>query len=342
MDQQNLRFTRHVLPVVAGTTVRFKNSDAVEHNVFTPYSYHSCQNRHCPKCQNDQAQQWVTKQTELLVDVRYFLVTFTLPKELRQLARANQRTAYDILFATSSAALQKLAEDPTYIGGRLGFVGVLHTWTRDLRYHPHVHYLVPGGGLSPQGRSWRFSQKKFLLPVKALSKIFRAKFRDALAAAGLFDQVPSSVWQKDWVVHSKPAGRGREVLRYFAPYIYRVAITNRRLLGLEDNQVSFRYKDHATKKWRLTTVSAEEFIRRFLQHVLPRGFQKVRYYGWLHPRQRNILLTLQLLLGRASATANDPLQRPKTLNHLCPKCGKAMRLIEEIPPHRRAPPQAQL
>src|SRR2546421_1056804 len=171
------------------------------------YSYHSCQNRHCPKCGNEQANDWLQAQQNLLLPINYFLVTFTLPQELRAVARSNQKLIYNLLFRASSAALLKLAQEPRFVGGRIGMVGVLHTWTRQLLYHPHVHYIVTGGGLTDGGR-WRSSRKDFLVPVKALSPIIRAKFRDALKQTELFAQAPAQVWQKDWVVHSEPVGSG--------------------------------------------------------------------------------------------------------------------------------------
>jgi Putative transposase/Transposase zinc-binding domain len=165
------------------------------------YSYHSCKNRHCPKCQNQQANEWLQAQPELLLPTHHFLVTFTLPAELRALARSHQKTSYNLLFRASAAALLQLARDPRFVGARLGMVGVLHTWTRQLLYHPHVHYIVPGGGLTADGR-WRSSRSDFLVPVKALSLIFRAKFRDALKKSALFAFVNPRVWFHHWVVHS--------------------------------------------------------------------------------------------------------------------------------------------
>jgi ribosomal protein L37AE/L43A len=209
------------------------------------YSYHSCKNRHCPKCQNEQANDWLAEQQNLLLPIHHFLVTFTLPKELRALARSHQKTIYNLLFRTSSAALRQLAQDPRFVGARLAMVGVLHTWTRQLLYHPHVHYIVTGGGLTDDGR-WRAARKDFLVPVKALSPIFRAKFRDALKQSELFAQVPAQVWQKDWVVHSEPVGSGRQAFQYLAPYIFRVALSNNRLRQLDNGNVSFSYKDSAT------------------------------------------------------------------------------------------------
>jgi ribosomal protein L37AE/L43A len=176
------------------------------------FSYHSCKNRHCPKCQNQQANEWLDQQQQLLLPTPHFLVTFTLPQELRAVARSNQKIVYNLLFRASAAALMKLAHDPRFGGGQIGMVGVLHTWTRQLLYHPHVHYIVTGGGLTAAGR-WRASRPDFLVPVKALSRIFRAKFRDQLKKTALFAQVPPRVWRKDWVVHCAPVGSGAQAFQ---------------------------------------------------------------------------------------------------------------------------------
>jgi hypothetical protein len=193
------------------------------------YAYHSCGNRSCPKCGQDKTQRWIEKQHNLLLPTHYFLVTCTLPGELRPIARSNQKIVYDLLFKSSAAALQKLAKDPRFVGGDIGMMGGLHTWQRDMGYHPHVHFIVPGGGLSPDRSQWLPSNTEFFVPVEALSPIFRAKFRDALKKTDLFDSVPAGVWEKDWVVHCKPVGNGNSALKYLAPYIYRVAITNNRI-----------------------------------------------------------------------------------------------------------------
>ena len=244
----------------------------------------SCGNRHCPTCQRDKAEAWLAHQTERLLPCPYFLVTFTLPAGLRDVARSHQRVVYSALFEASSAALRALAADPKYVGtDRLGFFGVLHTWGRTLEYHPHVHYVVPGGGLSADGTRWLPSRADFLVPVKALSPIFRGKFRDLLRDAGLLDQVAPSVWQHDWVVHSQPAGDGRQSLRYLAPYVFRVAIGDHRIVSCDDGQVTFTYRRVGSNRRRKMTLEAMEFLRRFLQHVLPSGLQKVRYYGFLSP-----------------------------------------------------------
>src|SRR2546425_420208 len=225
------------------------------------YSYHSCKNRHCPKCQNQQANEWLAAQQNLLLPTPHFLVTFTLPEELRALARSNQKTIYNLLFRASSAALLQLAQDPRFVGARLGMVGVLHTWTRQLLYHPHVHYLVTGGGLTAAGR-WRSSRADFLVPVKALSLIFHAKFRDQLKQTELFAAVDARVWKKQWVVHSEAVGTGEAAFKYLAPYIFRVAISNNRLSKLEHGKVTFAYKESATDQLKHCTIAAQEFIDR--------------------------------------------------------------------------------
>jgi hypothetical protein len=302
------------------------------------FSYHSCQNRHCPKCQNQQANQWLEEQKSLLLPVPYFMVTFTLPAELRPLARSNQKTIYSLLFRASSAALLKLAQDPRFVGGRVGMVGVLHTWTRQLRYHPHVHYLVTGGGLSADG-NWKSSRPDFLVPEKALAVIFRAKLRDALKKAALFASVDRRVWKKRWVVDCEAVGTGEAAFKYLAPYIFRVAISNNRLLKLEHGNVTFSYKESATDQLKSAKVTAEEFIRRFLQHVLPPRFIKVRYYGLLSPKHRQLLQQARQLL--AAATGKVKSKDLKLIEPLaplrCPHCGGPLTLLGPLAPRGRAP-----
>jgi ssDNA-binding Zn-finger/Zn-ribbon topoisomerase 1 len=303
----------------------------------TIYHYHSCRDRHCPKCQNGKAQQWLEKQQDLLPAASYFMLTFTLPSELRRVARSHQELFYNLLFRTSADAVQKLAQDPRFVGGWMGMVGVLHTWGRNLAYHPHVHYVVPGGGLAADG-TWRPSRKNFLLPVKALSKVFRAKFRDALrqCAPDTFAEIPAEVWKKEWVVHSQPVGNGLSTFKYLAPYIFRVAISNRRILKLTNGKVTFRYRTTDTGTLRTCTLQAGEFIRRFLQHVLPKGFVKVRYYGFLASGCRPQLAALRQQLGSLATdqpsdsdvdSGDEPSAEQDSSNGavvLCPSCGRPM------------------
>ena len=308
----------------------------------TCYRYHSCRNRHCPKCQHDAAQRWLDQQHALLLPVPYFLLTFTLPEGLRSVARSNQKRIYNLLFQASAAATQQLAQDPRFIGGSIGMIGVLHTWTRDLNYHPHVHCLVPGGGLAPDGRAWRQAHEDFLLPVRALSILFRAKFRDALRQTDLFQRVPPEVWHQDWVVHCQPVGDGATALKYLAPYIFRVAISNRRILSLERSQVGFAYTDAQTGQRKTCTVSVEEFIRRFLQHVLPKGFCKVRYYGFFGPAKRKTLSQVRELLCAKAILSQPQLSSPSAPQAAeqprCPTCGRIMTLRSILRPRSRCPP----
>ena len=322
------------------------------------YSYHSCKNRHCPTCQNGQGQKWLEEQKEMLLPVSYFMVTpdqargrlFTVPEELRDLIRSHQRDLYNILFRASAAALQELAYDPRFVGGKLGMHGVLQTWTRDMFYHPHVHYLVPGGGLSPDGSTWLPSREDFFVHVKPLSILFRAKFRDELKKTDLFLLVDPQVWSKSWVVDCEPVGSGEEAFRYLAPYIFRVAITNNRILGLEDGKVTpdqargrlFEYKDSSTAQMKQCTITAEDLIRRFLQHVLPDRFIKVRSYGFLAPSNRHLLEKIKELLGGVSTPETESagkasdLKEPKDVLR-CPLCGGILILVETIQPKSRLP-----
>jgi len=313
------------------------------------YSYHSCKNRHCPKCQNDAATRWLEQQRTLLLPVPYFLVPFTLPAELRPVARSHQHCLYNLLLQTSAAALQALTLDPRYLGGQIGMVGVLHTWTRDLASHPHVHYLIPGGALSPEGLQWLSPRSAaWLVPVRALSRLFRGKFKAALTTAGLYDPVPPQVWHKDWVTHCTPAGTGTEVLTYFAPYIYRIALTNNRLETFEDGHVTFRVKKRSGAGWKRLTLPAEAFIHRFLQHVLPKRFPKVRSYGFLSPSRRTVLPQLRTLVAACPSNVPGPASDPPRAPHKppptpaeerrCRQCGGLLVCLVRLSPYPRAPP----
>jgi hypothetical protein len=249
--------------------------------------------------------------------------------------------------------MQHLAGDPRFMGGLMGMVGVLHTWGRNLSYHPHLHYLVTGGALAADGKAWLPARDNFLLPVKALSKIVRARFRDALRQTSLFTLVPESVWHQAWVVHCQPVGNGVAALKYLAPYIFRVAISNNRILKLADGKVTFRYRASDTGKLKTCTLSAEEFIRRFLQHILPKGFVKVRYYGFLSAGRRRQLAAIHQLLDNPPASqpaavdgtdaeigidipgADAP---PSRFTMLCPSCGQAMQRRRIPRPQGRCPP----
>jgi hypothetical protein len=315
---------------LGGQVYRCPNCEQVQ------YSYHSCRNRHCPKCQNENAQRWLDKQQAVLLPVPYFLLTFTLPASFNEVARSHQRLLYDLLFKTSAAATQQLAQESRWLGGQVGTVGVLHTWGRNLAYHPHVHYLVPGGGLSTDGQSWLPARHNFLLPVRALSRVFRGKLRQALRHTDCYARIPANVWQQDWVVHCEAVGSGLNALKYLAPYIFRVAISNNRILKLKGDRVTFRYRATESGAEKRCSLGAEEFIHRFLQHVLPKGFVKVRYYGFFAATQRPKLISLRQQLSQPTAaipspeTSLAPTPAPRRL--LCPQCGQPMLCQQTLPP----------
>jgi hypothetical protein len=301
----------------------------------------SCGNRHCPTCQQDKTRRWLETQTARLLPCPYFLLTFTLPAELRAFVRSHQRMAYAALFEASSSAIQTLAADPKHVGSpRVGFFGVLHTWGRTLEYHPHVHYVVPGGAVSEDGSQWLPSRADFFVPVQALSVIFRARFRDLLQRAGLLGQIGPSVWRQDWVVHCQAVGDSRASLQYLAPYVFRVAISDRRIVSCDDGRVTFTYRKSGTSHWRRMTLDAQEFIRRFLQHVLPGGFQKVRHYGFLSSASKLSVEAVRWLVtlhnGERFALRpyprEDAFPRPR---RRCAECGGPLRVTFLLP--ARAP-----
>lgn len=303
----------------------------------------SCGNRHCPQCQGHKAKEWLDAQLEKLLPCPYFLITFTVPKELRRFVRAHPRECYRAMFQASAATLIELAKNSKYVGSRrLGFTGVLHTWGRSLSYHPHVHFIVPGGALGEDGTAWLPSRADFFVPVRAASVIFRAKFKELLAEAGLIvlGKIPPEVWTKSWVVHSKAVGDGRRALRYLAPYVFRVALSNRRIVKCEPGpdglgRVTITYRKSGSRRYRAMQLTAEEFIRRFLQHVLPRGFQKVRHYGFAHPRHRidpewlKMLVTATLNLVYELIVAPKPL--PVPVLPTCPHCGGVLSRVGILP-----------
>lgn len=261
------------------------------------FSYHSCRNRSCPTCHRDQTERWLAARKAELLPCPYFHVTVTVPAELRGVLRANQRDGYAALMKAAAEAIIELAHDRRHVGGTVGVLAVLHTWTQQLVYHPHVHCLVTGGGVSEDGRSWHPARPDYLVPTKALAVLVRAKLKAALAKRRPDLVLPPAVWRKPWVAHCTAWGDGAEaVLRYLARYVFRVAITNNRIVGLDDSGVTIRHKDRASGRWLKTRLTGHEFMRRFLQHVLPKGLHKVRYYGLWHPARREHAARARLML----------------------------------------------
>ena len=295
------------------------------------YSYHSCRNRSCPKCHKNDTKAWIQGREKELLPVPYYHVIFTLPHELSGFMRLYQQDLYGLFIKSAADSILKLTADPHYVGAQVGVMAVLHTWGSNLSYHPHVHCLVTGGGLAPDGQTWIPARDDYLVPVKALSKLFRGIFLARIHRQFEEIHLPKSIWQKDWVVHCKPAVNGtRTVLNYLARYIHRAAIANSRILSVDNGKVTFRYKDSKRGAYNKTmTVRAGEFIRRFLQHALPAGVHKVRYYGLWSPSNRKKLHKMQQTLTQLENNQQERLEEdtdtevsPPSESQLCPHCQK--------------------
>ena len=298
-----------------------------------------CGNRHCPNCQHHKSRQWLQTQLDRQLPGHHFMLTFTVPEKLRRFIRSHQRVGYAAMFAASSQTIKKLAADPKYIGADMpGFFGVLHTWGRQMPYHPHIHYIVPGGALSKTDGKWHCSRIDFFLPVKAMSKIFKAKFRDIIKNSGLYSQIDSDVWNQNWVVNCQAIGAGEHSLKYLAPYVFKVAISNSRIVKLEDRRVFFKYRKHKSNRWRTMSLEVIEFMRRFLQHVLPTGFMKVRYYGFLHP---GCCVPLEKVKALIELAFGFEITAPKTVLEpaepmVCTNCNATLALRASVLPFRYA------
>ena len=296
-------------PALGGSLYRCDDCAALD------YAYHSCRNRHCPTCQEDRAQDWLERVRARLLPCDHYLLTFTLPSELRALARSHQASVYAALLREAAAAVQTLADDRTWVGGTVGILAVLHTWSRTMEYHPHAHLLVTAGGLTPDGAAWVTpAHPRFLMPGYALSAIFRAKMRDVFGRAELLGAIDPAVWTRPWTVHIQQIGSGEHATRYLARYVYHVALTNHRLDRFAHGRVTFRYTHARTQETRRVTLPVDTFVARFLQHVLPRGFTKVRYYGLLSPTGRTDLERARQLLELHAAAASANTSREVTLH----------------------------
>lgn len=298
-----------------------------------------CGNRHCPTCQHDKMDQWLHKQMQKLLPTHYFLLTVTLPQGLRATIRSHQKVTYTALFSCVHKALKKLAKDKRFIGStRIGYLAVLHTWGSGLQYHPHLHLVIPGGALSEESDQWLPSRQDLFVHTKPLSVIFKAKFRDAMKKAKLYDKIDPLVWEQQWVVDSQAVGKGQNSLRYLSRYVFRVAISNNRIKCIENGLIKFQYKNRQKKSWKTMTLDAMEFIRRFLQHVLPKGFMKVRHYGFLNPNTTLSIEKIRELISLIHDVIGDLL--PKIPEHKnwsikCSCCGHALKFIIFLMPIAR-------
>jgi hypothetical protein len=338
---------------LGGHVLRCDTCDEVE------IAYNSCRNRHCPKCQGSAAKRWLQRQQQDLLPVEYFHVVFTLPAAIAEIAFYNPTVVYDLLFKVSAETLRTIARDPKHLGADIGLTAVLHTWGSALTHHPHIHCIVPGGGLSPDGQ-WRPCRLGFFLPVRVLSRLFRRLFLEQLAARhdqlrffGEIERLANPVdfndylkplRQIEWVVYAKRPFSGPEaVLAYLSLYTHRVAISNSRLLRYDGNRVTFKWKDYRAPgryRHKTMTLQASEFIRRFLIHVLPPGFHRIRHFGLFANHQRwSMLDTLRHLLDAVEPTDVD--EAPASVpSFVCRRCGEPLIVIERFDrPHTRAPPQ---
>jgi hypothetical protein len=295
------------------------------------YLPHSCGHRSCPKCQNHETSTWLDRQRQKLLPIPYFLVTFTLPAPLRSLAQANSREFFEAMFQASAEALQKLGADPRFLGGQVGMTGVLHTHNRRLGFHPHIHYLFPGGAIDQKMRFWKRKDWHVLFPEPALSRIFRGKLLEFIQRMGW--ALPEGLPKGDWVVNCKKAGSGDPALKYLSRYLYRGIVAEKRIVRNQGGMVTFRYRESKTGQWRERTLPGEEFLWLVLQHVLPRGFRRTRDFGFLHGNARKSLRLVQLLLQ-----AKVPIRelRPRPVFR-CPDCAAAMAIIA-VRSHRERHP----
>ncbi len=336
----------------------------------TLIAYNSCRNRHCPKCQGAAATEWLAEREAELLPVPYYHVVFTLPAAIADIAYQNKAAIYDLLFRTSAETLITIAADPQHLGARIGVLSVLHTWGSALTHHPHVHMIVPGGGISLDGKNWVSCRPRFFLPVRVLSRLFRRLFLEKLVAAHkagelqffghhaplsdaqAFAAYLAPLRNSDWVVYSKrPFGGPKQVLAYLARYTHRVAISNRRLIAFDDKGVTFKWKDYRIEgrnRYKVMTLATDEFIRRFLIHVLPGGFHRIRHYGLFAngSRAANIARARELLVvptpKAVDRAADTDTAEPQSLSHPCPCCGGRMIIIETFErgstPRYRPPP----
>jgi hypothetical protein len=298
----------------------------------------SCGNRHCPSCQHEKTQDWLQKQTDRLLPVHHFLVTFTVPQEVHDVIRAQRKIGFDAIFAAGAKTLRARTARSRYLkDGELGFFGVLHTWGRDLRqFHPHVHFVVPGGTISKDGTKWLSTPTNFLFYHGTVIEEYRKFFRQEMQREGLLDQIPAAVWQQKWVVDIKPVGNGQAVLKYLAPYVHRIAISDMRIVECDEQSVTYRWTPSKTKTSKTRKVTGEQFVQSFVQHVLPQQFQKVRHYGWMSSNSRfdieKIRWLVWLWLGwtywLGSGMIVPDKRKPEPLR--CEHCGGHLQLLAII------------
>jgi len=305
-------------------TIHVKCPECGDVEVFS----HSCGNRNCPACQNHETTQWINRQMEKLLPVDYFMVTVTVPYELRMAVWYNQKKCYNALFDTAFLAMKEIAKNPKHLGGDIGMTAVLHTHARNLDYHPHIHFIIPGGAVDKKNKLWKKKKGKYLFPWKKLSKLFKGKLLALLKEQKI--DFPKSVYKKEWRVNMKEAGSGREALLYLSRYLYRGVISEKKIFNNHNGTVTFSYIESATGIKKYRTMKGEDFLFHVIQHVLPKGFRRCRDYGFLHGNAKKILKLLQLIL---QVKLEDEIEN-KRPEYKCPKCGSRMRIMYHTFPDR--------
>jgi len=354
---------------VCRTAVLGGHKDQCDHCGHLEISYNSCRNRHCPKCQTLRKEKWIEARSEELLPIEYFHVVFTLPSELNPLVSMNRKVLYDLLFRSVSETIEDLVNDPKHLGAKAGVIGILHTWGQNLMDHPHIHCVVTGGGLSPEGNRWVSCRKRFFIPVRVMSALFRGKFLaylketfnagEVIFPGGIghlkephvFESFRKQFYYKKWVVYCKPPFDGAKgVLQYLGRYTHRIAISNNRILTAEDDTVTFRWRDYSDdNKQKTMTLKADEFIRRYLLHVLPNRYVRIRHFGLLANRSRKDNLTLcRELLGMCKTTEKEKKETwQEQLLRItgidvttCPVCqkGRMFRVDDLLPSRCHGPP----
>ena len=305
----------------------------------TYHIFRSCGNRHCPTCQGEKAITWLNRRMDQLMPVRHFMITCTVPAQFRDFFRSHQRFAYSSLFQATSKSMYALAAEPTYFSGDTpGFFGVLHTWGRQMHYHPHIHFVVPGGAFSSTDHCWHSSHQAFYLPIHIISAKIKSHFFKLMKKANLMHLVPADAWKKNWNVNSQAVGNGARSIRYLSSYVFRTAISSHRIITVKNDRVVFRYTDTKSGQNKTMSLTAFEFIRRFLQHVLPTGFMKIRYYGFMHPGTRiPVRLAVTLLEALFDVHRQKPIADESSAIPCCERCNGTIRFVQFIKPRVTLP-----
>ncbi len=297
-------------------------------------SYRSCGNRHCPTCQNHKTKQWTLKQLNKELSCNYFMITFTVPQDIREFFLNNQKEAYSALFKASSETIKESTDKSRIMKGSTpGFFGVLHTWGRQIQYHPHIHYVAPGGALNKESQTWNGTSKDFYLPIFQLSKIYREKFKKLMKSKSLLHLIPAEAWDKEWNVNIQSVGSGKNTIKYLSRYVFKVAISDHRIIQVNNRRIYFKYRNRETSKIVITSLDVIDFIQKYLLHVLPSGFMKVRYYGFMHPSFLLDYEDIRLIIDGLEAVLNRaPKKKSESIFISCTVCGKEMKFMFSILP----------